>query len=443
MITLLDHFDHLGPNGTHHCLVFEAMGADAAAIVEGYRYPGPGSRYMPPYWMAKSFLRQVLLGLDFLHSRGIAHADLQWGNILFQATGLDSVSEDELFQKDGLKGPNRRHDGRNDPVAPKYLAETRSLEDYADLTHGLTVKISDLGGAFFFSQPPVKPATPLALRAPALVLGGPISRTQDVWSLGCLIFELITGTPLLAVARGWSNIDAMIAALPPEAENEPKTKEAQDPISTNANGTNGPQNPVDASNPETIADEQNHLLGQKSRLELELQKNEVPHRPADDRVGEQQTKEIEEQPKANPLVNLTVDEEADDEHLTQLIALLGPLPANLQSRWKRYSLYFDEHGNTDDPRFGNEKPTEECPRMLSLAEMVDEEIPSHIPSEEKAMINNLLHSILQYEPAQRPSVSEVLNHPWFGEQDLKALVELDDWMWKDPSLYRGDHSDDE
>jgi len=49
------------------------------------------------------------------------------------------------------------------------------------------------------NDPPAKVITPLSLRAPELVLNGNINRTVDIWSFDCLVFELMTGTPLFCV----------------------------------------------------------------------------------------------------------------------------------------------------------------------------------------------------------------------------------------------------
>lgn len=40
---------------------------------------------------------------------------------------------------------------------------------------------------------PAKSLTPRGLRAPMMVLGGPPNKTLDIWSFGCLVFELVSG----------------------------------------------------------------------------------------------------------------------------------------------------------------------------------------------------------------------------------------------------------
>lgn len=46
--------------------------------------------------------------------------------------------------------------------------------------------------AYFFVDPPAKIITSLGLRAPGFILMGVINKYLDVWSFGCLIFELMT-----------------------------------------------------------------------------------------------------------------------------------------------------------------------------------------------------------------------------------------------------------
>jgi non-specific serine/threonine protein kinase len=103
--------------------------------------------------MARSILRQALLGIDFLHRIDIAHADLQPGNLLFLATDLASVEEIGLSKKDDESTslvPIERQDGRADLWAPKYLAINQTLTDSVELDPNCVIKISVMGGALFY-----------------------------------------------------------------------------------------------------------------------------------------------------------------------------------------------------------------------------------------------------------------------------------------------------
>lgn len=50
--------------------------------------------------------------------------------------------------------------------------------------------------AFRSDDPPQSVVTPLCLRAPEVILHEPIGTGIDIWSFGCLAYELITGTVL-------------------------------------------------------------------------------------------------------------------------------------------------------------------------------------------------------------------------------------------------------
>jgi serine/threonine protein kinase len=56
--------------------------------------------------------------------------------------------------------------------------------------------------AFLEERPPTHLETPPHLRAPELLLGGcQLGHWVDMWSFGCLIYELLTGSPLFYVER--------------------------------------------------------------------------------------------------------------------------------------------------------------------------------------------------------------------------------------------------
>src|SRR5690606_38933048 len=84
IVRFLGEFRHVSPNGTHLCLLLEAMGPNLAdmairrpwesgSLPEGGSITGQG-RF--PIESAKEIGRNVLLALDFLHQNGIMHGDL-------------------------------------------------------------------------------------------------------------------------------------------------------------------------------------------------------------------------------------------------------------------------------------------------------------------------------------------------------------------------------
>jgi non-specific serine/threonine protein kinase len=113
------------------------------------RRPEMKVRY--PLRMAKSILKQSLLGLAFLHENGIAHGDFQPGNILFTLNDISSTPEDLLLQggdvqSQSISPPVQRQDGKHDKWAPRYLCVAQPLLPFTCYTEGFKVKLSDMGG---------------------------------------------------------------------------------------------------------------------------------------------------------------------------------------------------------------------------------------------------------------------------------------------------------
>jgi serine/threonine-protein kinase SRPK3 len=86
IVSLLDHFEHSGPNGVHICLVFEALGESVLSTIKRYQYRGL------PIHIVKQITKQVLLGLDYLHREcGVIHTDLKPENVLISIDNTEEV----------------------------------------------------------------------------------------------------------------------------------------------------------------------------------------------------------------------------------------------------------------------------------------------------------------------------------------------------------------
>ena len=168
-------------------------------------------------------------------------------------------------------------------------------------------------------------------------------------------------------------------------------------------------------------------------------------------------------------------EEADDDHILDLIDVLQPLPDNLMSKWPRAEkwigpngerlqpperdngdMWFDESDDAaasdvefsdDELRDGTElKPdTREVGRAneddyVDIADKTDfppppsdfeipegpiiseslelqfeKNKPEDIDAVESKVITRLIREILQYEPSKRPTAEQLLRHPWFKD----------------------------
>lgn len=155
--TLLDRFEHHGPNGKHRCLVFEPMGPTVVSLVGELTENKPkvyGKRQRYPKWMAKKILVHTLRGLAFIHQNRVVHSDVQPGNLLFSIDDITALQEDELRQDEAATAvPLCRTDGKADIWAPQNLYLEQPLFDRVQLDSRLSVKLSDLGAGEAVARP--------------------------------------------------------------------------------------------------------------------------------------------------------------------------------------------------------------------------------------------------------------------------------------------------
>ena len=134
----------------HLCIIIELLGKNMFEISKILKFQGM------EFYSVRSILRQLVEGLSQLQGLGIAHCDLKPENIL--------------------------------------------VTDY----YSGKIKIVDFGSSSSLPMPAVYYVQSRFYRAPEVILGIPYSTVIDVWSLGCIAYELLMGHPLFP---GGSNTD--------------------------------------------------------------------------------------------------------------------------------------------------------------------------------------------------------------------------------------------
>ncbi|SLM38588.1 cmgc srpk protein kinase [Lasallia pustulata] len=93
VVSLLDSFEHKGPNGVHVCMVFEVLGENLLGLIKRWNHRGI------PMPLVKQITKQVLLGLDYMHREcGIIHTDLKPENVLIEIGDVEQIVK--TFVKD-------------------------------------------------------------------------------------------------------------------------------------------------------------------------------------------------------------------------------------------------------------------------------------------------------------------------------------------------------
>jgi len=111
------------------------------------------------------YVAQTLLGLDYLHRRGVIHRDIKSGNILVTRHGTVKLAD---------FGIAAVSDAQN---AEEKMATLRNVEQHKDQAPN-----TDAVGSPYWM-------------APEVILMQGASSNSDIWSLGCTIIEMLTGDP--------------------------------------------------------------------------------------------------------------------------------------------------------------------------------------------------------------------------------------------------------
>ncbi|VDK71800.1 unnamed protein product [Dibothriocephalus latus] len=138
VVHLLEHFvfrDHV-------CMTFELLNMNLYELIKRNKFQGF------PLQLVRKFAHSILVCLDMLHRNKIIHCDLKPENILLKQQGRSGI------------------------------------------------KVIDFGSSCFENQRIYTYIQSRFYRAPEVILGCKYGVSIDIWSFGCILAELLTGSPL-------------------------------------------------------------------------------------------------------------------------------------------------------------------------------------------------------------------------------------------------------
>ncbi|PCH33298.1 kinase-like protein [Wolfiporia cocos MD-104 SS10] len=119
VVTFLDSFSHVGPEGVHICMVFEPLGENLLALIERHKKTGVAPA------LVKVVAKQILLGLEYLHDEcDLIHTDIKPENIMVSIPDVEAYIQEELSKSPSPTsrkvGVPPRQLGRAGLTIPRY-----------------------------------------------------------------------------------------------------------------------------------------------------------------------------------------------------------------------------------------------------------------------------------------------------------------------------------
>ncbi|GJJ15431.1 hypothetical protein Clacol_009708 [Clathrus columnatus] len=99
----------------------------------------------------------------------------------------------------------------------------------------------------------------------------------------------------------------------------------------------------------------------------------------------------------------------DDDHLIQLHDIIGKLPDDVMEAWPRAKKCFNPVTHQPRKKFRIHGESYDPLEVMFAKNKLDE-----IDDAESTVICSLIRKMLVYSPAERPSATELLRHPWFS-----------------------------
>ena len=375
---LLDHFEVEGPYGNHLCLILPLLGPSLASFQSSR-----GMKIKPD--VAQLLASQMIQAVDQLHKNGIVPGDISADNILFDLRNIDNFSVEELYADFGWPISRKVlpfqffepaslkpiYLAETDPKAPEYWYEALDFGQADPILIAPSIVLVDFGEAVILGKldTSVNRGYSLSYAAPEALYYDEPSKAINIWALACCWFEVRTAKQLFSDDFFGHGARSVLRSV------------------VNAIG------PM----PESL----------RQRLE---ERGVVP-------LPELPTADLE------PALRTSIETSFERKSLEDRVRSIG--------EWMPWHYWTPERRRetliATEMTMNDSVPTE---RLAAIEARVREEPPpGQLSQKEVGDFTDLLARCLRYDPAERMSMAEVHEHPWFKtkyENDWRPV----DWLTK-------------
>ncbi|ODQ64314.1 kinase-like protein [Nadsonia fulvescens var. elongata DSM 6958] len=459
VVELLDSFKHIGPNGTHVCMVFEVLGENLLGLIQKYDHRGI------PMALVKQITKQVLLGLDYLHREcGVIHTDLKPENVLIEIGDVERVLKVLQEQEDQAKAKAQRRLDENNGSSDAHKGSKTLASRHAPgrryrrpsvvtgsqpLPSPLRANKSGINFFADFAMTPsvesTKPASTLSTVTGAESIQNKAGNNEETNSIGPEAIIEPIDEPLskfyIGSRKGSEDQDVLDTGVEssanPDSQASPPTS-ASSPATTpgSATATFDPSTtPLTRTTSSTVTALSDGLISVKiadlgnacwvnHHFTNDIQTRQ--YRSPEVLLGSYWGASADVWSMACMSFELLTGDylfeprsgskfSKDDDHLGQVIELLGRLPKQVMLTGKWTSGFFNRRGELRNiPKL---KP-------WALREVLKEKY--NFDEEESTILNSFFLPMLELNPKKRAEAGGMTLHPWLRDTIGMECIQLED-----------------
>jgi serine/threonine-protein kinase SRPK3 len=242
------------------CFVFEIMACSVYSLIHN----GPYKNGLP-FNIVKDIIKQLLTSVNIMHNNKIIHSDIKPENILLCGPNIyieeiikfmNNINiEDEyknifimnkknkifatskqiyekiaiklynLLNTNNYKKNNILNDDENDndnindkncssdseftrslltsdsEIENNIIEENEQIKYNPEILNNIKIKITDFGGSYFFDKKPSNYTHTIYYSSPETIINYGSNEKIDIWAIGCVTYELLTGEILFEPKR--------------------------------------------------------------------------------------------------------------------------------------------------------------------------------------------------------------------------------------------------